>query len=137
MASVAWHFNNQIKEQGKVKLFAGCDGYANGEQRRDFVFIEDVVKVNLWFLDHPNKSGIFNVGTGRSQSFNEMANAVINWHGKGEIEYIPFPDHLKSHYQSFTQADISALREVGYHDEFAKVEIGVAAYLDLINQKPA
>ena len=135
MASVAWHFNKQIQEQGKLRLFAAYEGYADGEQRRDFVFIEDVVKVNLWFLDHPSKSGIFNVGTGRSQSFNEVANAVINWHGRGEIEYIAFPEHLKSRYQSFTQADITALRAVGYNHEFANVATGVTAYLNLLNAK--
>lgn len=135
MASVVWHFNNQIQEQGKVKLFAGYNGYADGEQRRDFIFIEDVIKINLWFLQHTDKSGIFNVGTGQSQSFKDVAKAVIDWHGSGEIEYIPFPEHLKSRYQSFTQADIMALRETGYIDGFTHVEAGVCAYLDLINRK--
>ena len=105
-----FHFNNQLREHGKLKLFEGCDGYDNGEQRRDFVFIDDVVDVNLWFGNNPSVSGIFNVGTGRSQTFNDVANAVVDWHSKGKIEYIPFPDHLKDHYQSFTQADISELR---------------------------
>ncbi len=130
MASVAFHFNNQIKEKGKLKLFAGTDGYDDGEQRRDFVFVDDVVAVNLWFLDNPKQSGIFNVGTGRSQTFNEVAQAVIAWHGRGEIEYIPFPDHLKGCYQSFTQADITALRSVGYEEKFHDVASGVKAYLD-------
>ena len=130
MASVAFHFNSQIAAGQNVKLFDGCDGYGNGEQRRDFVYVGDVVNVNLWFLDHPNKSGIFNLGTGRSQSFNDKARAVIAWHGKGEIEYIPFPEHLKGRYQSFTQADISALRAAGYTKEFATVEQGVKQYLD-------
>src|SRR6185436_19365849 len=110
MASVAYHAYHQLLGAGKVKLFVGCDGYGNGEQRRDFVYVGDVVDVNLWFYDHPNLSGIFNVGTGASQSFNDVAKAVIDWHKKGEIEYIPFPDHLKGRYQSFTQADISLLR---------------------------
>lgn len=134
MASVAWHFNNQIKAQGKVKLFEGSDGYGNGEQRRDFIFVNDVVAVNLWFLSNPNVSGIYNVGTGRSQSFNDVANAVIKWHDKGEIEYIPFPDHLKNRYQSFTQADISSLRQAGYTGEFVTVEQGVADYMDWLNK---
>lgn len=133
MSSVAFHFNNQMKEHGQLKLFEGCEGYGNGEQRRDFIFIDDVVKVNLWFLDNPEKSGIFNVGTGRSQPFNDVANAVIKWHGKGKIDYVPFPEHLKGHYQSFTQADLSALRAIGYGAEFNTVEQGVAAYLDRIN----
>ena len=130
MSSTAFHFHHQINTTGVAKLFAGIDGYENGEQRRDFVYIDDVVDVNLWFLDHPEQSGIFNLGTGSSQSFNEMAKAVIKWHGKGEIEYIPFPDHLKGAYQSFTEADISQLREAGYTGEFKNVEEGVRCYLD-------
>jgi len=97
------------------------------------VFIDDVVSVNLWFLDHPEKSGIFNVGTGKSQSFKDVANAVIAFHGKGEIEYIPFPDHLKGRYQSFTEANISCLRQAGYDKPFKTVEEGVLAYLDRLS----
>jgi ADP-L-glycero-D-manno-heptose 6-epimerase len=130
MASTAFHFHNQINTTGVAKLFAGTDGYANGEQRRDFIYIDDVVDVNLWFLDNPDQSGIFNLGTGHSQSFNDMANAVIKWHGKGKIDYIPFPEHLKGAYQSFTEADISYLREAGYTGEFKNVEEGVKCYLD-------
>ena len=133
MSSTAFHFNNQIKENGVAKLFAGCDGYEDGAQRRDFVYVGDAVKVNLWFLDNPDKTGIFNLGTGRSQAFNDMANAVIDWHGKGKIEYIPFPDHLKGAYQSFTEADISALRAVGYDAPFLTVEEGVWEYMDVLN----
>ena len=129
MASVAFHFDQQIREDGVARLFAGCDGYEDGEQRRDFVFVEDVAAVNLWFLRNPGVSGIFNVGTGRSQTFNDVANAVIAFHGRGEIEYKPFPDALKSRYQSFTQADIGALRKVGYDKEFSTVEKGVQNYL--------
>ncbi len=131
MSSVAFHFNQQIREKGnKIKLFKGCDGYADGEQRRDFIYIKDVVDVNLWFLDNPDKSGIFNVGTGRSQSFNDVAYAVIAWHQQGQIEYIDFPENLKGHYQSFTQADISALRAIGYKKPFKTVEEGVKDYLN-------
>ncbi len=130
MSSTAFHFHHQVSETGTAKLFAGIDGYENGEQRRDFIYIDDVIAVNLWFLDNPDKSGIFNLGTGRSQSFNDMAKAVIKWHGKGEINYIPFPEHLKGAYQSFTEADISHLREAGYEKEFKNVEQGVKCYLD-------
>lgn len=130
MASVAYHLHQQLPKTGIVKLFEGCDGYENGGQRRDFVFIDDVVDVNLWFLDNPSKSGIFNVGTGKSQSFNDVAKAVIAFHGKGQIEYIDFPDHLKGRYQSFTEANISRLRQAGYDKPFKTVEEGVAAYLD-------
>lgn len=132
MASVAYHLHQQLPKTGKVKLFEGSDGYGNGEQRRDFVFVDDVVAVNLWFFDNPEKSGIFNVGTGKSQSFKEVANAVITWHQKGEIEYIPFPDHLKGRYQSFTEGDISLLRQAGYEKPFKTVEEGVKLYLDRI-----
>jgi len=134
MSSVAFHVNNQIKENGKAKLFEGCDGYGNGEQRRDFVYVGDAVDVNLWFMDHPDKSGIFNLGTGRSQTFKEVAEAVIAYHGKGEIEYIPFPEHLKGRYQSFTEADINALRDVGYDAPFKNVEEGVTAYMKWLHR---
>lgn len=135
MASVAFHLNNQLLENEVIKLFEGCDGYDNGEQRRDFVYVEDVAAVNLWFLENPEISGIFNVGTGRSQSFNDIAKAVMVWHKTGKLEYIPFPDHLKGRYQSFTQADISALRDVGCEVKFKTVEQGVKAYLDWINHE--
>ncbi len=134
MASVAFHFNNQIREQGRVRLFQGTDGYPDGEQRRDFIYVGDAVDVNLWFLDHPGKSGIFNVGTGRSQTFNDVARAVIAWHGRGEIEYIPFPEHLKGRYQSFTEADISSLRHAGYERPFLSVEEGVGRYMEWLNR---
>ncbi|HVV67635.1 MAG TPA: ADP-glyceromanno-heptose 6-epimerase [Gammaproteobacteria bacterium] len=134
MASVAFHLNNQLRKDGIVRLFEGSDGYGPGDQRRDFVFIDDVVKVNLWFLDNPDKSGIFNVGTGRSQTFNDVANAVLAWHGEGKIQYIPFPEHLQSHYQSYTEADISALRQAGYQEKFSSVEEGVKAYLDWLEE---
>lgn len=131
MASVAYHFHNQMQQHGVVKLFAGCDGYADGEQRRDFIYVADAVAVNLWFLDHPQHSGIFNVGTGKSQSFNDVANAVLQWHGgQGQIEYIPFPEHLQGHYQSFTEADMQPLWQLGYDTPFHTVEQGVPAYLD-------
>ena len=144
MASVAFHFFNQYQAEGKVKLFEGCDGYGNGEQRRDFVFIDDVVKVNLHFLDK-GASGIFNLGTGRAQSFNDVAVATVNacraaqgeaalplteLRGRGMIEYIAFPEALKGKYQSHTEADIALLREAGYAAPFAGVEDGVAAYVN-------
>lgn len=135
MSSVAFHHSNQIQETGKVKLFEGYDGYGNGEQSRDFVYVGDAVAVNLWFMQNPDKSGIFNLGTGRSQPFNDVANAVINFHQKGEIEYIPFPDHLKGCYQNFTEADISALRAVGYAAPFKSVAEGVTAYLQWLQDR--
>jgi len=133
MASVAWHFNNQIKEKGTCRLFEGSGGYGNGDQVRDFIYIDDLVKCKLWFLDHPKKAGIVNLGTGKAQSFNDVANAVIDWHGKGKIEYITFPEHLKGAYQSYTQADLTKLRSLGYQENFSDVASGVKAYLDQLN----
>jgi len=144
MASVAFHHFNQYRATGKVRLFEGCDGYANGAQSRDFVYIDDVVKVNMYFLDHPEKSGIFNLGTGRAQPFNDIAHSTVNacraLEGKsalslqemvsqGIVEYVDFPEALKGKYQSFTQADISALRAAGYTDEFNTVAEGVTKYV--------
>jgi ADP-L-glycero-D-manno-heptose 6-epimerase len=143
MASVACHFFNQYRGAGHVRLFTGSGGYGDGEQRRDFVSVEDCVRINLFFLDHPGRSGIFNAGTGNAQSFNDVAVATVNTcrKAKGEspltlaamrergiVQYIPFPEDLKGRYQSYTQADVSALRAVGYSAPFLTVEQGVAAY---------
>lgn len=136
MASVAFHLHNQLKEAEEIKLFKGSDGFADGEQRRDFIYVDDVVKVNLWFLENPNVSGIFNVGTGESQTFNDVAEAVINWNKKGKIKYIDFPEKLKGAYQSYTQADIAKLRKAGYEEEFLNVQEGVKRYLDTIESWP-
>lgn len=130
MASVARHFHKQVAETGRCRLFAGSDGYGDGEQRRDFVYVEDAVAVNLWFFDHPEgPSGIYNVGTGCSQSFNAVARAVIAHHGGGEIEYIPFPGDLQGRYQSFTEADLARLRKAGCDVEFRPLAAGVDDYL--------
>jgi ADP-L-glycero-D-manno-heptose 6-epimerase len=134
MASVAYHLSQQLDAGDNPRLFAGCDGYGDGEQSRDFIYIGDVVDVNLWFLDNPDKSGIVNLGTGRSQSFRDVATAVVGWYGRGEIEYIPFPDHLRGRYQSFTQADITLLRELGYDKPFRSVEEGVPLYMEWLKQ---
>ncbi|MDD4880985.1 MAG: ADP-glyceromanno-heptose 6-epimerase [Gallionellaceae bacterium] len=137
MASVAYHFHHQILKDGRVRLFEGTDGYGPGEQLRDFIHVDDTVAVKLWLLDHPGVSGIFNVGTGRAQSFNDVARAVVAYHGGGEIEYIPFPEHLKGRYQSYTQADISALRGAGYDQAIMSVEQGVPKYLDWLTKRDA
>ena len=144
MASVAYHQFHQFKQDGHVKLFGEYGGYAAGEQERDFVFIDDVVGVNLWFFDHPEQSGLFNLGTGRAQPFNDVALAVVNAEltaqGKqplalGEavaqqlIRYIPFPDALRGKYQCFTQADLKALRASGCDHVFADVATGVSSYM--------
>ncbi|NOY84607.1 MAG: ADP-glyceromanno-heptose 6-epimerase [Nitrospirae bacterium] len=134
MASVAYHLNNQLLSDGVVKLFEGCDAYGDGEQRRDFISVNDVVAVNLWFMKHPETSGIFNLGTGKSQTFNDVAKAVLAWHKRGKLEYIPFPEKLRGAYQSFTEADVSQLRKAGYKTAFKSVEEGVGAYMAWLNQ---
>jgi ADP-L-glycero-D-manno-heptose 6-epimerase len=141
MASVAFHQFHQFREQGKVRLFGEYGGYAPGQQSRDFVFVDDVVAVNLWFFDHPQKSGIFNLGSGRAQPFNDVAVAVINALQPGGVrdaatavdlgllEYIPFPDALRGKYQCYTQADLATLRAAGCDHAFADVATGVAKYM--------
>lgn len=135
MASVAFHMQQQLKGGDTVRLFEGCDGYGPGGQERDFIHVDDVVAVNLWLLDHPEVSGIFNCGTGRAQSFNDVANAVIAHHQRGQIEYIAFPDHLKGRYQSYTQADMGLLRQAGYDKPFLSVEQGVQRYMAWLQQR--
>jgi ADP-L-glycero-D-manno-heptose 6-epimerase len=145
MASVAFHHYHQFIQTGKVKLFGDYGGYAAGQQARDFVFVDDVVAVNLWFLQNPSKIGVFNLGTGRAQPFNDIALATINavraqrseaglpldaLIGGGQIEYIEFPAALVGKYQCFTQADLSALRATGCKHEFADVANGVKRYVD-------
>lgn len=132
MASVAWHLHQQLLEGDEVRLFVGSDGYAPGAQQRDFIYVDDAVNVNLWFWRNPQKSGIFNVGTGKSQTFNAVAQAIIHWHQHGKIRYIDFPEKLKGRYQSFTEADISALRQAGYSEQFKTVAEGVRLYLDCL-----
>jgi len=135
MASVAYHLTRQLETGGELTLFEGSAGYAAGEQRRDFVYVEDVARVNLWFCANSSKSGIFNVGTGKSASFNELARAIIERRRAGSIRYIPFPSGLKASYQSFTEADIGALRDAGYTEPFVDVRAGTAAYLDALKSR--
>jgi ADP-L-glycero-D-manno-heptose 6-epimerase len=134
MASVASHLRRQLLAGESIRLFEGSDGYGPGEQRRDFIHVEDTCAVKLWFLEHPEQSGIFNVGTGQAQTFNDVAHAVINHYKKGEITYIPFPEHLQGHYQSYTQADLSTLRAAGYTMPFRTVEEGVSDYMDWLDR---
>ncbi len=134
MASVAFHLNQQLNAgNDTIKLFGAYDGYEPGTQSRDFIYVDDVVDVNLWFMANPDISGIVNCGTGRAQPFNDVANAVIDYHQKGTIEYIDFPDHLKGAYQSYTEANIDSLRDMGYQQEFKTVEQGVRAYMEWLN----
>jgi len=145
MASVAFHQFNQFQSEGKVKLFGDYGGYSAGGQMRDFVFVDDVVAVNLWFLDHPQVSGIFNLGSGQAQPFNDVALTVVNSLRQfqalapltleeaargGLIDYIPFPEALVGKYQCYTQADLSALRAAGCTHPFSTVQNGVASYMN-------
>lgn len=149
MASVSYHLSNQMFEGGALKLFEGSGGYDSGDQRRDFIYVDDVVKVNLDFLDHPDRSGIYNCGTGRSQTFNEVAVATINsvrekqgdkaltldqMLSKEIVIYRPFPEGLESRYQSFTEADLHSLKASGCELDFRDVESGIKAYVDFLFQ---
>ncbi|MBX3621225.1 MAG: ADP-glyceromanno-heptose 6-epimerase [Rhizobacter sp.] len=152
MASVAFHNFNQFRETGKVKLFGEYGGYGPGGQTRDFISVDDVVAVNLWFLQHPQKSGIFNLGTGRAQPFNDVAAAVVNTAraaqgaaalpladlvNQGLIEYIDFPQALVGKYQCYTQADMTQLRAAGCTHAFADVATGVSRYVEWLSRQPA
>ncbi|PSW04913.1 ADP-glyceromanno-heptose 6-epimerase [Photobacterium lipolyticum] len=128
MASVAYHLNGQIKAGDNPKLFEGSEIF-----KRDFVYVGDVCKVNLWFLEK-GVSGIFNCGTGNAESFQAVADAVIKYHGEGEVETVPFPEHLKGRYQAFTQADLTKLRAAGYNQPFKSVAEGVAEYMAIFNK---
>lgn len=152
MASVAFHHFNQLRESGRVRLFGEYGGYGPGEQSRDFVFVDDVVAVNLWFLQNPQARGVFNLGTGRAQPFNDIAVATVNtarslrgepalplaelvW--QGLVEYVPFPDALVGKYQCFTEADMTHLRATGCMHEFADVAHGVERYVRWLAAQPA
>ncbi|HUO04255.1 MAG TPA: ADP-glyceromanno-heptose 6-epimerase [Candidatus Binataceae bacterium] len=126
MASMAYQLYRQLKTSGCARLFKGTGGWGDGEQRRDFVFVGDIVRVNLWFGEGPPRKGIFNVGTGISRSFNDMANILIGLLGRGAIEYVPFPAKLIGRFQDCTQADLSALRNAGFNESFASLEDGIA-----------
>jgi ADP-L-glycero-D-manno-heptose 6-epimerase len=126
MASMVYQLYKQLRDTGVARLFEGTDGFPDGGQERDFVYVGDVAKVNLFFAQGPARQGIFNTGTGKARSFNDIAATLIKLMGKGAIEYIPFNPTLKGKYQSFTQADISALRAAGYTDEFSSLEHGIA-----------
>lgn len=145
MASVAHHLVNQYRRDGRVRLFEGSGGYGDGEQRRDFIHVDDVVAVNLHFRDHPARSGIFNVGTGAASTFNAVAQAAVNACRRAEgesqhslpdlvaagiVSYMPMPEALHGKYQSFTQADIGALRNAGFDAPMLDVERGVAHYVE-------
>jgi ADP-L-glycero-D-manno-heptose 6-epimerase len=136
MASVIHHFTKQIKETGKVKLFAGTGGYGDGEQRRDFVYVRDLALLNMFFAQvgphaaNPGQAaktyrGVVNAGSGVSRSFNDVARALMAVHVEVPIEYIPFPADLEGRYQHFTEADLTGLRELGCDLEPTALEEGI------------
>jgi ADP-L-glycero-D-manno-heptose 6-epimerase len=146
MHSIALQSFEHYRKEGHVRLFAGSDGYADGQQQRDFVHVDDVVAVNLWLLENREVSGIFNCGTGKAQTFNEVAAAVVNsvdgsnltvqeLVAKGLIRYVPFPEKLVGKYQSYTEADLGQLRAAGYKGAFRPVETGVADYIKALMQR--
>ena len=136
MASVAYHHHCQMQAGGNPKLFGAWDGYEAGMQQRDFIHVDDAIAVNLWALDHTDVSGIFNVGTGRAEPFKAIGEAVVGFYGRGDIEYIEFPEHLKNSYQSHTCADLTRLRDAGFNHEFRDVARGVQEYLSWLEDRP-
>ena len=134
MASIVYQLYRQLKETGVVKLFKGIDGYADGEQRRDFIYVKDIVAVNLFLLEHPEVSGVYNCGTGKARSFNNVANALLKAYGQGRLEYIDFPETLRGKYQSFTQADPGKLTVAGYDRPFTSLEAAVSEYFHYLDE---
>ena len=132
MASIAFQLYNQLKASSVARLFAGTGGYGDGEQRRDFIYVKDVVRVHLFFWENPGVSGIFNCGTGKANSFNAVARALIDRLGFGRIEYVPFPETLHGKYQSFTEADPGQLRSAGWDEEFTPLAAAIAEYCDVL-----
>ncbi len=130
MASVVYQFYNQIKKEGKIRLFEGSNRF-----KRDFIYVKDVAKVNLFFYKREEISGIFNCGTGRARSFLEIAEIMREVCGNVEIEFIPFPEELKGKYQTYTCADLKRLREAGYEGEFTSLEKGIKEYIDKLREK--
>ena len=122
MASVAFHLFHQLQETGKMKLFEGSAGF-----NRDFIHVADAVKINLHFYESKT-SGIFNAGTGKTRSFEDIATTLQHLHGSGELENIPFPEDLRGKYQEFTEAGLNNLRSAGFTEEFLSLEEGVRQY---------
>ena len=138
MSSVIYHFFNQRKSHSEIKLFKGSHGYEDGEQRRDFIHVDDTVKVKNWFKQNPAVSGIYNVGTGTSRTFNDIAVCVLDYYKNEDpnavMSYIDFPEGLEDQYQAFTEADMSLLKSKGYNESFTSLEKGVKLYLDWLSK---
>jgi ADP-L-glycero-D-manno-heptose 6-epimerase len=130
MMSVLHKLLQELRETGTCRLFGGCDGYDDGEQCRDFIQVEDIVQLNLHFALGAAHQGIHNAGTGQARSFNAIAQTLIRSLGCGRVEYVPFPEELRSKYQSFTQADLASLRAAGYEHPFTSLEDGIRRTLE-------
>jgi ADP-L-glycero-D-manno-heptose 6-epimerase len=149
MASVAYHFFQQFQKEGHIRLFEGSGGYGPGEQRRDFIHVDDIVAVNLWLLQNAQISGIFNLGTGKSRSFNDVAIAMLNvllerstdplsiteLIEAGYVRYIPFPESLMGKYQNFTQASMDLFSKTGYSQKFLDVPAGIQRYAEWLTRQ--
>ena len=134
MASLIFQKYHELKEKGKITLFEGTAGYENGGQIRDFIYVNDVVKVLFYFWEHPELSGIYNCGTGTGHTFNEFVKGIIDYCGTGSIEYVPFPEILKGKYQSFTTADTTKLTDAGYDKGFTPLVDAVKEYCELLDK---
>lgn len=134
MASTAFQFYNQMKNNKIIRLFKGTEGYEDGEQLRDFIYVNDIISINLWFYENQHISGIFNAGTGEERSFNSLANAIMKEFNFGKIEYIDFPEHLKGKYQNFTKSDNTKLLNSGFNKKFFTLENGVQDYLKILDR---
>ena len=133
MASTIFHFNKQILSNEEAKVFKGNGKIKNGEHKRDFVYVEDCADLNFWFFKNPQISGIFNVGTGKAETFNEVANSIISWHKRGKINYIEFPENLLDAYQNYTQADLNSLKATNCPIKFRNIQNGIKDYLEWLN----
>jgi ADP-L-glycero-D-manno-heptose 6-epimerase len=131
MASMIFHGYRQIREDGEIRLFKSCNpDFEDGGQLRDFVYVKDICSVIKWLLENPQVNGLYNVGTGRAQSFRELAEATFHALGmKPNIKYIDMPEHLKKKYQYYTKAEMGKLRAAGYKKEFMDLEEGTRDYV--------
>jgi len=131
MASVVYHAYNQIKETGKMKLFRSHrDDYKNGEQLRDFIYVKDVTEVLYFLMKNKPTPGIYNLGTGKARTFNDLARSTFQAMDVEEnIEYIDTPEDIRDKYQYFTEADMNKLRKAGYQKPFHSLEEGIHDYV--------
>ena len=138
MASMAYKMNEEYVKSNKISLFKGTGGYKDGEQKRDFIYIDDVVSINMFFMNN-SFHDIYNVGTGKAETFNEIANNIFKYYQDEErnFNYIDMPDYLIPKYQNFTKANISKLKAAGYSYNFFSLKEGVRNYLNDLNTSSA